>query len=58
MNKSSVSYKNIITISTDDKKSKSKSKEINPNDFCIISKNFKINLNTRIFDKNLYFYIY
>ena len=50
MNKSSVSYKNIITISTDDKKSKSKSKEINPNDLNIISKNFKINLNNSLFN--------
>ena len=50
MNKSSVSYKSIITISSDDKKSKSKSKEINPNDINIISKNFKINLNNSLFN--------
>ena len=48
MNKSSMSYKSFITISTDDKKSKSKEKI--QNDFNIISTNFKKNLNNSLFN--------
>ena len=48
MNKSSGSFKSIITISTDDKKSKSK--EIASNDINIISTNFKINLSNSLFN--------
>ena len=48
MNKSTMSYKSFITISTDDKKSRSKEKI--QNDFNIISTNFKQNLNNSLFN--------
>ena len=47
MNKSTASYKSFITISTEDKKTKSK--EINKNDLNEILINFKKNLNNNLF---------
>ena len=49
MNNSSVSYKSTISINTDDKKLKLKSKEIIPNNINIISSNLKKNLNNSLF---------
>ena len=46
MSKTSATYKSLITISTDDKKSKSKV----INNIDIISKNFKMNLNNNLFN--------